>query len=65
MGEQRVVRTYPPAPGYQDDQTGLSNLKVMLRSGYRVVTVNKIGRGGFEWLEYIVEKEEAGAEKTR
>lgn len=65
MGEQRVIRTYPPAPGYRDDQTGLRGLEEMLRSGYRVVTVNRVGRGGCEWLEYIVEKEETGIEKNR
>ena len=55
--KQKVVRTYPPHPGYKDDTTGLRDLRAMLEAGYRVVMANTVSCNGCEWLEYILERE--------
>ncbi len=53
---QKVVGTYAPSAGYCADPGTMEGLRRVLEDGYRVVLVNKISRGGNEWLEYIVEK---------
>lgn len=55
---QKVIRTFPPEGGYISDYNSIKALDSALSSGWHVVMVNPITRGGNMWLEYIVEKEE-------
>ncbi len=55
---QKVIRTFPPESSYISDYNSIKALDSALSSGWHVVMVNPITRGGNMWLEYIVEKED-------
>lgn len=58
MKKQKVVRTRAFKREYEYEDRAMNALSELLAKGWIVVMCNPIRRGTFEWLEYIVEKDD-------